>query len=95
MNIDSIDSYGLDMTQKLKVLISWSTTPPRTGNYGFYPYDAVLYIPKASVEAYSTAPKWERFKTILPIEDVGDVDGDGMLGINDVTTLIDLILEGN
>lgn len=94
VNIDSIDSYGLDMSQNLKVLISWSTTPPKTGSYGFYPYDAVLYVPKASVEAYRTAPKWNTFKTILPIEDVGDIDGNGSIGISDVTRLIDMILNG-
>ena len=94
VNIDSIDNYGLDMNEKLKVVISWSTTPPKTGTYGFYPYDAVLYVPRASLEAYRTAPKWSRFKTIVPIEDVGDVDGNGSIGISDVTALVDHLLGG-
>ena len=93
VNIDSIASFGLDPSRNLKVLISWSPIPPKTGSYSaVYHYDAVLYVPKASVEAYSTAPCWSGFHTILPIEDVGDVDGDGTLGINDVTSLIDYIL---
>ena len=55
---------------------------------------APLYVPKASLEAYRTANEWKNFKTIVAIEDVGDVDGDGTVAIGDVTALIDLMLEG-
>ena len=37
---------------------------------------------------------WNRFQTIVPIEDVGDVNGDGNINISDVTTLINYLLGG-
>ena len=51
-------------------------------------------MPKASLEAYQTANDWKNFKTIVPIDDVGDVNGDGKLSIRDVNELINLLLSG-
>jgi len=94
-NVDTLDRYALETPVGLKVFISWATTPPRTSYGSVYPgTNTVLYVPKAALEAYSTAEQWSRFKVILPIEGVGDVNGDGLLGINDVTSLIDAILDG-
>lgn len=92
-NIDTLDRFALDIPLGLKVFISWATTPPKTTHYSVYPgTNTVLYVPKVALEAYRTAAEWSNFKVIVPIEDVGDVDGDGILGINDVTSLIDSIL---
>ena len=33
-----------------------------------------------------------RFTNIVPVDDIGDADGDGVLTINDITAIIDLIL---
>ena len=42
---------------------------------------------------------WSRFENILPIPEPasrqGDVNGDGVLNVTDVTTLIDLLLNGD
>ena len=35
---------------------------------------------------------WNRFQTIVPIEDVGDINGDGAVSIADVSALIDILL---
>lgn len=45
----------------------------RQGNtYRYYeltvPTDAVLYVPRESIELYRTAPLWEKFTNILPLE---------------------------
>lgn len=97
-NIDSLETSALVDLDSLKYLICWATTPPRCHHYwsSFWPLPAnskaILYVPKASLEAYRTANDWKNYKTILPIEDVGDVNGDGKLSIGDVTELINLLL---
>lgn len=53
-----------------------------------------LYVPKVALDAYREATMWNRFQTILPIEDVGDVNGDGNINIGDVTSLINYLLGG-
>ena len=81
-----------------------ATTPPVTDRYGktttnFDPVvyeQATLYVPTASLEAYQTAQYWQDFQDIHPIPAAaGDVDGDGVVGIADVTDLIDMLLNGS
>lgn len=97
-NVDSLTYGAFSGVDSLKVLISWAATPPRCNEYStaFRPkpqdLKAVLYVPKASLEAYSTAPDWMNFNTIVPIEDVGDINGDGKINIADVTALINILL---
>ena len=99
-NIDSLESHALEDLYNLKVLVSWAPIPPRCDgrwhSFGPYPQEmsAVLYVPKASLEAYRNATEWKNFNTIVAIEDVGDVDGSGDIGVADVTALIDQVLTG-
>ena len=99
-NIDSLQNLAINDLDSLKVLICWATVPPKTNSYwhAFDPYPqnfkAVLYVPKASLEAYRTTGDWQNFKTIVPIEDVGDINGDGTISIGDVTALVDMLLSG-
>ena len=95
-NVDTLAHAAVSIPKNLKVFICWAATPPKTASYSLsYPgSNTVLYVPRASLEAYRTAPQWSRFKTIVPIEDVGDVDGNGSVGISDVTALVDHLLGG-
>ena len=36
------------------------------------PTDAILYVPRESIELYRTAPLWEKFTNILPLESLGN-----------------------
>lgn len=99
-NIDSLENLALMDLQNVKVFICWASTPPRCNDRWscFSPsadrLTAPLYVPKASIEAYRTAYQWKDFQTIVPIEDVGDVNDDGNISIADVTALIDILLSG-
>ncbi len=50
---------------------------------------ATIYVPAISLEAYQTTIDWMFFQNIRPL---GDFDGDGDLGISDVSSLIDYLL---
>ena len=54
-----------------------------------------LYVPKESLEAYQTTDPWMRFTHIVPVDDIGDANGDGVLSINDIIDIIDLIIGQN
>ena len=53
---------------------------------------ATLYVPAASLELYRQAEYWRDFAHIEPIVQAGDVNGDGILNVTDVTLLINLLL---
>ncbi len=57
---------------------------------------ATLHVPMGSVEAYQADPKWNQyFGSIVELSFSGDVDGDGKVGIADVSVLIDYLLNGD
>ena len=58
---------------------------------------ATLRVPRTAESDYSTADYWYKFKIIEGYGSAGpgDVDGDGIIGIADVSTIIDYILYGN
>jgi hypothetical protein len=61
-------------------------------------YDvATLYVPNSVVETYRTAYMWEQFTNIVGIEvdtKPGDMNGDDILDIDDVTIMISMLLNG-
>ena len=84
-----------------------ATTPPRLDRFvqnvdgvrvNVYNFDdtvyeqATLYVPVGSLEAYHNTVDWSFFQDIRPL---GDGDGDGVVGITDVTRLIDYLLSEN
>ncbi len=60
-------------------------------------YDQVtLYVPNESMAFYRADREWGRFSHIVPFVGAGpgDVDGDGVINVSDVTNLVDLLLSG-
>ena len=58
---------------------------------------ATLRVPRTAQADYSTADYWYKFNHLEGFGSAGpgDVDGDGKVGIADVSTIIDYILYGN
>ena len=75
---------------------SKSMTPPViAGEDSFWHYgsfsNATLKVPGPSINKYQNAEYWSLFPRIIGF---GDVDEDGKVSINDVTSLIDILLSG-
>jgi hypothetical protein len=53
-------------------------------------------VPQQSLEAYREHSTWKRFSRIVPFIGAGpgDANGDGVINVSDVTSLIDLLLSG-
>lgn len=62
-------------SKKIQTLICNAFAPPANGINDNDKYDnscnldAMVYVPKESVELYKNAPGWKQFKNILPIEE--------------------------
>lgn len=60
---------------------------------------ATLYVYPAVLDSYQAANYWNQFANIVADDKVspaaGDVDGDGKTSITDVTSLIEMLLNGN
>ena len=79
---------GVGVTYVEKVIFK-TITPPE--GYGFCCHPTV-YVPAGSLQAYQNHPVWGYyFRDVTP----GDVNGDGGLGIDDVSNLIDNLLMDN
>lgn len=99
--LDSIGDLAFYYTGPLNNIICKAVTPPViheewTFDWHYNPY-ATLYVPAESVEAYKEANVWNKFLTIVPIGTVlipGDANCDGVVDIQDVSELIDLLLYG-
>ncbi len=66
-NVTSIGANAFSANNLLKVT-SLNPEPPACGDSPFPTYDAVLYVPIGSKEAYSTADVWKKFTTITQID---------------------------
>ena len=53
-----------------------------------------LHVPAGSIEAYQNDTRWSNFFEFIVANEqqTGDVDGDGNVGIADITALIDMVL---
>ena len=95
--VTSIGDNGFRLCYALNQVVSMPIVPPSLTQYTFAEsYGATLFVPNESVEAYRAHEFWGKFSHIVPFigGGPGDVDGDGSIGINDVTSIIDMVLNG-
>lgn len=79
--LETIGEYAFDNCSKLTRLNMYKIEPPLvSSNCKISPTICKLYVPATSINAYSHAPFWENFTTILPMElTVQFVDWDGTI----------------
>ncbi len=102
--VEVIDDYAFDsadVTSSLKEFHCAAVTPPLLSDCAFA-YSGLndvtnckLYVPRQSVELYKNTPIWNQFRYILPEGTTtanGDIDGSGIVDVDDVNAMINLIL---
>ena len=52
------------MCSSLDTIYCYAITPPTTNQYAFENYDATLYVPCESLEAYKAHDVWSQFSEI-------------------------------
>ena len=103
--VTNIEHDAFDGCFNLIDITCLAKTPPTAAIYydlpyikpAFCNYNATLRVPKGSVNVYKSTQPWCRFSSIVGIEEetsLGDVDGDGQVNIEDMTSLINGLLNG-
>ena len=99
VNVTSIGEYAFLDCEEITNLTCFASIPPSLFNMECFSdcvYDnAILYVPKGSLENYIFSESWSRFINIQELESInekGDVNGDGEINIADVNAIIDIIL---
>ena len=97
--VTSIGNYAYDGCDGItSVTVKWTKPISIYSETFSNRTNAVLEVPHGSVAAYKAANYWKEFKMIIeagedPISVLkGDMDGDGVLDVNDVQMLINVIL---
>lgn len=98
-SVETVGQMAINTCDNLESVTMKCTTPPNANGVTNYQnmYDKViLYVPNESLEDYRAHEEWSRFAHIAPFIGAGpgDVDGDGIITVSDVTTLIDMLLSG-
>ena len=98
-NVTSLSSSSIASTVLKDVYVYWLDPPTiaesffTTAAYN----NAILHVPEGTTNTYNIRTGWKNFtivENVLPIV-VGDVNGDGVFTIGDISEIIDLLLFGN
>ena len=97
-NVKHFEHGPLMGCKSLSRIVCHAAMPPELVDDNIYSYSTkhpILYVHRASLEAYQSHVYWGRVPRIIPIESVGDTNNDGSVDIDDVTQLIDGLLEAD
>ena len=95
-SVTSLSSSSIASTALREVYVYWQDPPTiaesffTTAAYN----NAILHVPEGTTDTYKSRAGWKNFTIVenVPPVIVGDVDGDGVFSIADITELIDLLL---
>ena len=95
-SVTTIGDYAFSNCSGLTEMYVKANTPPSADYYTFYnvPKTIPVYVPTGTKAAYQAAAYWKNFTNIVEMTIAGDVDGDNIVDIADVTTLAEIILNG-
>ena len=93
-SVTNISGKAFEGCTGLARVFSYNPEPPVIAEDTFSSYDACLFVPKGCVSKYKEAEYWKNFKSIKEtyVENI-DINGDGMIDMVDVTSLINMILD--
>lgn len=94
-SVTSISDNAFYYCEGLTSITNYSTVPQEIDYYTFAWVDKTipLYVPKSSIELYKAAPYWSEFTNIKAAGDPRyDHNGDGRIDVEDVTFLVNYIL---
>ena len=92
--INYIGDRAFSYCPNLKAVSCAATKVPDTASNAFYESKlehAALYVPDKVRQDYTTTIPWKYFGTILPIPLAGDANGNGVVEIGDVTSVLTLM----
>ena len=97
-SVDSISAQAFGYCNALASVKCMGMVPPKMANVNVFSNkaysQAVLSVPLTAIDDYNAADYWYRFSTIEGFGPAGDLNGDGVLSIGDVTLMVDLLLQG-
>ena len=93
--VTTIGDYAFYNCTGVTSVTSQAVTPPACEYWSFGScYDATLHVPLESLGDYRSAEYWKLFKSVISGAGYGDIDGNGEIGMDDLTILINLLLAG-
>ena len=83
----------------LQEIYSHAAVPPTVQSNNEFAYvdvqNCTLFVPRGKVDAYKAANGWQKFFNVEEIRIPGDVDGSGLIDVDDVNAVINIILQMN
>lgn len=80
----------------LETIYCKGATPATLYGNTFSNYTAALYVPTGAKATYQAADYWKNFANIAEKDfDKGDITGDGLVDVSDLTTLVSMILDSS
>lgn len=94
-SVEEISNHAFEICPNLTSVACLGATPPSI-RYSTFDEDTYqnckLIVPNTALRAYLSANYWEDFVNLDTLSSLGDVNGDGLVNITDVTDLIDMLL---